>query len=90
MFDSNDFGEVFDRVVTDTAAYYVIGYESTNTRLDGKYRRIKVTTRRGDYDIERHVSATRCWRCAARQPGLPGSIATVQLLPAAALLTRVD
>lgn len=52
VFDSNDFGEVFDRVVSDTAAYYVIGYESTNARLDGKYRRIKVQTRRGDYDIE--------------------------------------
>lgn len=52
VFDSNDFGEVFARVVSDTSAYYVIGYESTNPRLDGKYRRIKVTTKRGDSRVE--------------------------------------
>ena len=52
VFDSNDFGDVFSRVVSDTSAYYVIGYESTNPRLDGKYRRIKVTTKRSDYRVE--------------------------------------
>jgi VWFA-related protein len=51
VFDSNDFGEVFDRVVADTASYYVIGYESTNRAKDGKFRRIKVQVR-GDYKIE--------------------------------------
>ena len=52
VFDSNDFGDVFARVVADTSAYYVLGYESTNPRLDGKYRRIKVTAKRGDYRVE--------------------------------------
>jgi VWFA-related protein len=52
VFDSNDFGDVFARVAADTSAYYVIGYESTNPRLDGKYRRIKVTAKRGDYRVE--------------------------------------
>ena len=30
FFDSNTFGAVFDRVVNDTSAYYVLGYSSTN------------------------------------------------------------
>ena len=30
FFDSNSFGAVFDRVVNDTSAYYVLGYSSTN------------------------------------------------------------
>src|SRR5262249_50078017 len=42
FFDSNDFGDVFDRVVADTSAYYVLGYSSSNDARDGKYRRIKV------------------------------------------------
>lgn len=40
--DSNAFGDVFDRVVADTSAYYVLGYSSTNTSRDGRFRRIKV------------------------------------------------
>jgi VWFA-related protein len=31
FYDSNAFGDVFDRVVADTSAYYVLGYSSTNT-----------------------------------------------------------
>ena len=44
FFDSNAFGQVFDRVVNDTSAYYVLGYSSTNPARDGRFRRIKVTT----------------------------------------------
>jgi len=42
FFDSNSFGDVFDRVVNDTSAYYVLGYSSTNPARDGRFRRIKV------------------------------------------------
>jgi len=42
FFDSNAFGDVFQRVVADTSAYYVLGYSSTNPARDGRFRRIKV------------------------------------------------
>ncbi len=31
FFDSNSFGQVFDRVVADTSAYYVLGYSAART-----------------------------------------------------------
>jgi VWFA-related protein len=52
FFDSNDFGDVFRRVVADTSAYYVLGYSSTNPARDGKFRRIKVQVRRPGVKIE--------------------------------------
>jgi len=52
FFDSNAFGKVFDRVIEDTAAYYVLGYSSTNPARDGKYRRIRVGLRRTDVKLE--------------------------------------
>jgi VWFA-related protein len=42
FLDSNDFGEAFAQVENDISFYYVIGYASTNTNRDGRYRRITV------------------------------------------------
>ncbi len=42
FMDSNDFGEAFDKVEKDLSSYYLIGYSSTNSVQDGKYRRIDV------------------------------------------------
>jgi VWFA-related protein len=52
FFDSNTFGQVFDRVVRDTSAYYVLGYSSTDANRDGRFRRIKVKLRRTDVKLE--------------------------------------
>jgi len=40
--DSNDFGEAFNRVERDISAYYILGFASTNTAKDGRFRRITV------------------------------------------------
>src|SRR5436853_6866503 len=52
FFDTNAFGKVFDRVIEDTSAYYVLGYSSTNPARDGKYRRIRIALRRPDVKLE--------------------------------------
>lgn len=45
FLDTNDFGPAFQRVQTDMSAYYLIGYNSSNTAQDGKYRKIGVKLR---------------------------------------------
>jgi VWFA-related protein len=40
--DSNDFGEAFDKVQKDISSYYILGYASSNTNKDGRYRNISV------------------------------------------------
>jgi hypothetical protein len=52
FFDSNSFGDVFQRVVADTSAYYVLGYSSSNAARDGRFRRIKVKAKRSDLKLE--------------------------------------
>jgi VWFA-related protein len=42
FLDSNDFGRVFTGVQQDTSLYYLLGYHSTNTARDGRFRRITV------------------------------------------------
>ncbi|HLW53357.1 MAG TPA: VWA domain-containing protein [Candidatus Angelobacter sp.] len=52
FLDSNDLGEVFDRVQRDTTAYYVLGYTSNNPVRDGRYRRIQVKINRAGLNAE--------------------------------------
>jgi VWFA-related protein len=58
FLDSNDFSKIFKGVQQDTSTYYLLGYHSTNTARDGRYRRIvvksnvpgvKIDYRRGYY-----------------------------------------
>ena len=50
--DSNDFGEAFARVQRDMSAYYLLGYSSTNTAKDGRFRRIQVRVKRDGMRVE--------------------------------------
>ncbi len=52
FFDQNDFHGVFDRVVADTSAYYLLGFSSTDRARDGKFRRLKVVVKRPDLKLE--------------------------------------
>src|SRR5205085_2550072 len=40
--DTNDFGEAFSKVERDISSYYILGFSSTNTNKDGRFRRISV------------------------------------------------
>jgi len=46
VMNSNDISRGLQRVVDDLASYYLLGYYSTNTQLDGKFRNIKVRVKR--------------------------------------------
>jgi len=46
FIDTNDFGEAFDKVQRAFLSYYILGYVSSNTVRDGRYRRIQVRLKR--------------------------------------------
>ncbi|HEY6350959.1 MAG TPA: VWA domain-containing protein [Candidatus Angelobacter sp.] len=52
FLDTNDLGQVFDRVQKDTSVYYVLGYKSNNPLRDGHYRRIQVKMNRPGTNLE--------------------------------------
>jgi VWFA-related protein len=52
FLDTNDLGQVFDRVQRDTSVYYVLGYKSNNALRDGKYRHIQVKINRPGLNLE--------------------------------------
>src|SRR4029077_1970275 len=52
FLDTNDLGQVFDRVQRDTSVYYVLGYKSSSALRDGKYRHIQVKVNRAGLTLE--------------------------------------
>ncbi|HEY3384769.1 MAG TPA: VWA domain-containing protein [Vicinamibacterales bacterium] len=51
ILNSNDIDGGLRRVVDDLSSYYLIGYYSTNSKLDGKFRSIKVRVKRPGVDV---------------------------------------
>jgi VWFA-related protein len=51
LLDNNDLDKQLRRLSADLTSYYLIGYTSTNTKLDGKFRSIKVRAKRAGIDI---------------------------------------
>ena len=51
IVNSNDLGSGLQKVASDLSAYYVLGYYTTNTKWDGRIRKISVRLRPGGEDI---------------------------------------
>jgi VWFA-related protein len=52
FLDSNDFSPAFAQIQKDTAAYYVLGFHSTNLARDGKFRKLTVKVNRPGVKLE--------------------------------------
>ena len=52
FFDSNDFAPAFAQVQRDTSAYYAVGFHSTNSARDGRYRKLTIKINRPGVKLE--------------------------------------
>jgi Ca-activated chloride channel homolog len=50
--ERDGFRKIFDQIAKELRAQYSLGYISTNTAKDGKYRRIKITPRDSKYKVQ--------------------------------------
>jgi VWFA-related protein len=75
VVDTNDLSSGLKRIVDEVSAYYLLGYYSTNSKMDGTFRRIEVKVKRPNVK----VAARRGYLAdAARKlggAGLPASAA---------------
>ena len=51
LVNSNDLKKQMRRIADDLTSYYLLGYYSTNTKPDGKYRSIKVRSKRSGVEL---------------------------------------
>jgi len=50
----NDFNTAFDRIVQENSQYYLLGYYSTNSRRDGRFRKIEIRVKRPGLRVARY------------------------------------
>lgn len=63
LVDRGDLARELPRIFQDLSTYYLLGYYSTNTRLDGSFRRISVNVARPGIAVR----ARRGYRAATRE-----------------------
>jgi hypothetical protein len=76
IIDTNNLEKGLLRVADDLTSYYLLGYYSTNSKLDGQYRRINVKVKRPGVDVR----ARRGYRAATAaevNAGRPAAAAPV-------------
>lgn len=79
VVNTNDLDKGFQRIVDDMTSYYLLGYYSTNTKLDGKVRKIKVRVKRDGVDVR----ARRSYRAPTEQEIEEGTAQTTAMAAAA-------
>jgi VWFA-related protein len=80
VMDSNDLDKGLKRIADDLTSYYLLGYYSTNTKLDGRYRSLKVRVNRPGVDVR----ARRGYRAATAEEVTAARTATAAPAPEAA------
>jgi VWFA-related protein len=72
--ESNDFNASMKRIADDLSDYYLLGYTSTNAKLDGKFRKITVRVKRPGVQVRArrgYLAATEAELAASATPPPP-------------------
>ncbi|MGA8044303.1 MAG: VWA domain-containing protein, partial [Terracidiphilus sp.] len=51
FYNTNDLSTAIKKAITDGSTYYTLAYSPTNTRMDGSFRRIRVTLDKGKFKL---------------------------------------
>lgn len=84
--DSNELGPAVEQIFVENGSYYLLGFASTNTRREGKQRRLEVRVNRPDVEVrarsgytEPHAERER--KAAEKDTSTPLAKAISGLLP---------
>ena len=76
VVNANDLRGGFDRIVRENSRYYLLAYEPTNTRRDGRFRKVEVRVKRPGLRVEARrgyvaAKAEETRRAEAREEAAP-------------------
>jgi VWFA-related protein len=78
--NSNDFKGSFERIIRDNSSYYILGYYSTDTRRDGRFRSVNVRMNKPGLEVRHRKGYTAPrGRPPAGTPPPPGIAASIEM-----------
>jgi VWFA-related protein len=77
LIGNNDLKSQLHRVADDLTSYYLMGYYSTNTKLDGNFRNIKVRSKRAGVAVR----SRRGYRAATQEEVMKARAAIEMVVP---------
>jgi VWFA-related protein len=91
LMNSNDLDKGLKKIADDLSAYYLLGYYSTNAKLDGRFRAISVRVKRPGVDVRArrgYRAPTEAEVAAARAVAAPAAVEKDK--PASAVASALD
>ena len=70
VLDTNDVSSAMQKVFADVGSYYLLGYYSSNAKLDGRFRRIRVEVKRDDVQVRNRPGYLAPTESEARAAGV--------------------
>ena len=87
---SGDLDAELDRVFDESGAYYLVGYESSNRRRDGKFRRLEIKTDQRDVIVRARSGYYATPDGSAQPAALSLRASAVAIAPAASTGTKAN
>jgi VWFA-related protein len=68
LVNSNNFTNAFERLVAETSTYYLLGFESSHRRAEGRLVKLEVKTKRPDLKVRSRTGYIEEFRYKSRPP----------------------
>lgn len=68
LVNSNNFTNAFERLVAETSTYYLLGFESSHRRAEGRLVKLEVKTKRPDLKVRSRTGYIEEFRYRSRPP----------------------
>jgi VWFA-related protein len=90
VLDTNDLSGAMQKVFKDVGSYYLLSYYSTNQKLDGRFRRIRVEVRRSDVEVRSRPGYLAPTEAEGRAAGVPTTRAGAKPSPPPTVTRALD
>ena len=90
VLDTSNVSAAMQKIFADVGSYYLLSYYSTNQRLDGRFRRIRVEVKRDDVKVRARPGYLAPTEAEARAAGAASTAASGKNVPPPTVTRALD